>query len=124
MARQEGFEVHEREGVGSGVEDLRFALVLSWCTGVDVDGGGCYGTCEVTVNGPNLIRRPGKGDIVEVWFCVGVVRVDVEVVARMGHRQHLIECDAPATSSVTDPDHMQTHDWNHQHEAITLRLGH
>jgi hypothetical protein len=31
MARQEGFEVHECEGVGSGVEDLHFALVLSWC---------------------------------------------------------------------------------------------
>jgi hypothetical protein len=40
---------------------------------VDLDGGVGYGTCEVTVNGPNLIRRPGKGGIMEVamlsWFC-------------------------------------------------------
>lgn len=32
MAGEEGFEVHEREGVGSDVEDLHAPQVLSWCT--------------------------------------------------------------------------------------------
>lgn len=27
-----------------------------------------YGTCEVTVKGPNLMRRPGKGGIVAVLY--------------------------------------------------------
>jgi hypothetical protein len=65
VAGEQGFEVYEGEGEGGGVEDL--PGVLSWWTGVEVvmelEG---YGTWEVTVKGPNLIRELGKGGIVVV----------------------------------------------------------
>jgi hypothetical protein len=56
------------------VEDLHCAAVLSWCTGVDV--WATVPTCEVTVKGPNLMRRLGNGGIVELfveicWICEG-----------------------------------------------------
>lgn len=40
---------------------------------MEMGGLGGYGTCEVTVKGPNLIRELGKGGIV-VGFLVGGLR--------------------------------------------------
>ena len=54
VAGEQGFEVDEGEGEGGDVEDLR-----AWCSaggfGARMGWGG-YGTCEVTVKGPNLTR--------------------------------------------------------------------
>lgn len=61
MAREEGFEVYEREGVGCGVEDLPRCLsgvVEIW--EIEMEGE-C--TWDVTLKEPNMIVRPGKGGI-------------------------------------------------------------
>ena len=69
VARQQGFEVYEREGERGGMEDLPGCSAGGREVLMGATGG--YGTCEVTEKGPNLIREPGKGGIVVVryvWF--------------------------------------------------------